>query len=337
MSILLQQASTRQLKSLAKRLQTVIASELNLPSLSLHQAQAIVAKGWGHADFHAAQQFHDAWHGKPQSGYEPRWAGPPELIVERLMQMMALKHTPGWTYWVARRKMITAVISMAWSCTLDASLSAQETLAALADLNEIIVGVKQPIKLTAETEVYLATLEHYAQGEVRNEQHAANWMDWWHILNEYHESVKPGAGLAQLKSWQGRSYPEEARPDGRLTLAALEHELDAVTMAPIWRGRSLGLAQVVFSVAQSLLPKHECLTRGKLMDAMNLTLCQAMAHDQALLTDNHGEAQLQLRNYLRALPYFEEDFHHPEGPQPQSEQTLQSHDFVRMGWANILR
>lgn len=59
MSVLIQQATLRQIKALAKRLQAVIPSVLNTGPVSLHQAQAIVAKGLGHADFHAAQTFHE--------------------------------------------------------------------------------------------------------------------------------------------------------------------------------------------------------------------------------------------------------------------------------------
>lgn len=217
MSVLIQQATTRQLKALAKRLQTVISAELNTGPLALHQAQAILAKGLGHADFHAATLFHRA--PKPTRAFTTVFApasvnivqddaisGPPEHIVEVLMQRLSLFHWPDWPHWISRRALINAAVHDAWRHTDGASLTMARIKEA-CDLNSLMVNAQHH----REPRAYMEGLQHVGGTDplapldtLAKKHHAANVADWDAVFSQVPAPETPEEGIQRLFK---RQYP----------------------------------------------------------------------------------------------------------------------------------
>jgi hypothetical protein len=102
MTVIFTQATARQLKALAKRLQQVIPPTLGTAPLPLHVAQAIAAQAIGHADFHAALVLADASAGtRPNRADEKDadfMAGPVDGVVRRLQVELIGRHPEDWPH-----------------------------------------------------------------------------------------------------------------------------------------------------------------------------------------------------------------------------------------------
>lgn len=365
MSVLIQQATLRQIKALAKRLQAVIPSVLNTGPVSLHQAQAIVAKGLGHADFHAAQTFHE---GRPDGkGFPLIFAptecpsfiknanqgvlvGPPEAIIELLMQKLGRAHASDWPYFLARRGLITAAVHSAWGKSSGASLTPNQIIEAQS-LDGLLHDAKtwrHPAVSLYVNHLHRHDGSHAGQpmGEAGCELYGMSAMEWARILMDLSPKSVAGGSFFQsvneFEAWRHIRYPHSESLPGSAGEVAnqLSGELAASMSAQsegsqMWSGRSVALMTAVVHGLLPLLLQGAVLTRGHVLDAMDLTRLAVMAHHQTVLPPAIKQA---VRAYLHSIPgYPPVSTDENEYLGSPSEMALEQHAYVTMQWVPILR
>lgn len=380
MSVLIQQATLRQVKALSKRLQTVIPEVLATGPLSLSQAQAIAAKGLGHADFHAAQRFHrdneDAHLHKTTTASKPDnvLTGPPDVMIETLLQHLGRYHEPTWQHWLQCRRMIALIVHSAWDVTWGASLTPEQLLAGIPEdasrLKDLVRQVdearlylkslREPLthdrlgktlaRHAKDARMYLNSLPGPLTRDHFNDEalahHRLNIADWTRVLTDlsHGSSRTPSSWDEAHAAFQRlihRPYSHSLPLKGSVSaiMQELGVELDKLMRVhgvdPIWTRRGFDLVQTVIQAMLKMdLPDGQ-LTRGQVLDALALPHLAMMAHEKGPLMEQPRET---VRLYLKSLPGYEPEFSRTDKPVPLvSSLTAEQHERQFRTWSKLLR
>lgn len=345
MPVIIKHATARQVKALAKNLQKVIPTTLNTAPVTLHQAQTIAAQALGHADFHAAQRFYPEE--APVAG-GPRVAmlfapttipsfkipvdhaipGPPEAIVERLMQTLGKHHAPEWPHWRTRRLLILAAVQSAWGARAGASLTAAQIRDQLHDAPFRYQGTEAGHAYLHFLHRLEGTSDQEHLGKQAQEVHQANVQDWQQVLPEpLSAEAQARARTFQALSKQltlllHRTYPHSPR----LTIQGVAHLLHE--NHGIWSARARLPMEAAFDALMVLMPEGVIKTQGHLLDLFdNLDLRWVLAHDQSPLPTALRD---RFRQDLVTLPGWRTDFSLlSEVPLPAPGTDLQNQSLVR--------